>query len=74
MKVTLVQTNSRDDKGANLAETEQLLRNAIEDGRPDFVALPELFTYLGGTVAGARASAETLPGGPAYETLRRLAM
>lgn len=74
MKVTLVQTNSKDDKAANLAHAEQLLRDAIEDGRPDLVALPELFTYLGGTVEGARASAEALPGGPAYEMLRRLAV
>ena len=74
MKVTLVQTNSKDDKTANLIHAEQLLRDAIEDGRPDLVALPELFTYLGGTVEGARASAETLPGGPAYEMLRRLAV
>lgn len=74
MKVTLVQTNSRDNKGANLRETERLLRDAIEDGRPDFVALPELFTYLGGTISGARASAEAVPGGPAYEMLRKLAI
>jgi nitrilase len=74
MKVTLVQTNSQDDKTSNLRKAEQLLRDAIEDGRPDLVALPELFTYLGGTVDGARATAETLPGGPAFEMLRKLAI
>lgn len=73
MKVTLVQTNSRDDKTVNLQETEDLLRAAIEDGRPDLVALPELVTYLGGTVEGARASAETLPGGPAHAMLQKIA-
>ena len=73
MKITLVQTNSRDDKPTNLRETETLLRAAIEDGRPDLVALPELITYLGGTVDGARASAETLPGGPAYRMLQQIA-
>lgn len=73
MKVTLVQTNSRDDKPANLRETEALLRAAIEEGRPDLVALPELVTYLGGTVEGARASAEPLPGGPAYRMLQGIA-
>lgn len=73
MKVTLVQTNSRDDKPTNLRETEALLRAAIEEGRPDLVALPELVTYLGGTVEGARASAERLPGGPAYRMLQRIA-
>jgi predicted amidohydrolase len=73
MKVTLVQTNSRDDKIANLEQTEGLLRAAIEDGRPDLVALPELITYLGGTAQGARASAEHLPGGPAHQMLQRIA-
>lgn len=73
MKITLVQTNSRDDKPTNLRETEALLRAAIEDGRPDLVALPELITYLGGTVDGARASAESLPGGPAYRMLQQIA-
>lgn len=73
MKVTLVQTNSRDDKAVNLKQTEALLRAAIEDGRPDLVALPELITYLGGTAEGARASAEHLPGGPAHQMLQRIA-
>jgi len=73
MKVTLVQTNSRDDKAVNLKQTEALVRSAIEDGRPDLVALPELFTYLGGTAEGARASAEHLPGGPAHQMLQRIA-
>ena len=73
MKVTLVQTNSRDDKIVNLEQTEALLRAAIEDGRPDLVALPELITYLGGTAQGARASAEHLPGGPAHQMLQRIA-
>lgn len=73
MKVTLVQTNSRDDKQANLRHVEQLMREAIEATRPDLVAIPEVFTYLGGTVEGARASAEALPGGPAYNMLQGLA-
>lgn len=73
MKVTLLQTNSRDDKAVNLEEVEALLRAAIEDGAPDLVALPELFTYLGGTVEGARVSAEALPGGPAHTMLSRIA-
>ena len=73
MKVTLVQTNSRDDKPVNLEQTERLLRAAIEADGPDLVALPELVTYLGGSVAGARASAEVLPGGPAYRMLQQIA-
>ena len=73
MKVTLVQTNSRDDKPVNLEQTERLLRATIEEDGPDLVALPELVTYLGGSVAGARASAEVLPGGPAYRMLQQIA-
>jgi deaminated glutathione amidase len=73
MKVTLIQMNSRDDKPANLEQAERLTRAAIEATGPQLVALPELFAYLGGTVDGARASAETVPGGPAAELLRGLA-
>lgn len=73
MKVTLVQTSSRDDKAANLEQAERLLRDAIEATQPDLVALPEVFTYLGGTVAGAGASAEAVPEGPACTMLRDLA-
>ena len=74
MKVTLIQTSSGDDKGANLDHAEKLLREAIETTRPDLIALPEVFTYLGGTVEGARASAETIPGGAAYAMLQRIAL
>lgn len=73
MKVCLLQMNSRDNKEQNLVQAEQLLRESIEASRPDLVLLPELFTYLGGTVEGARASAEQLPGGPAYQLLQNIA-
>lgn len=73
MNVTLVQTQSGDDKTANLKQAETLLRAAIAQDRPDLVILPEVFTYLGGTVEGAQDSAETLPGGPAYTMLQSVA-
>lgn len=73
MKVCLIQMNSRDNKRANLAQAEKLLREGIEQTAPDLVLLPELFTYLGGTVEGARDSAEELPGGPAYTLLQGIA-
>lgn len=73
MKVCLIQMNARDDKRQNLVQAEELLHRGIQATRPDLVVLPELFTYLGGTVEGARASAEELPGGPAYELMRKVA-
>ena len=73
MKVSLVQTQSGDDKTANLAHAEHLVRAAIAQDGPDLVALPEVFTYLGGTVEGAQASAEAMPGGPAYMMLQAIA-
>lgn len=72
MKVTLVQTSSIDDKDRNLVQAEELIRAAIQDTSPDLVALPELFSYLGGSAAGAAAAAETPPG-PAYSLLSGLA-
>lgn len=73
MKVTLVQTSSADDKDRNLLQAEELVRAAIEDTRPDLVALPELFTHLGGTPASAVAAAEGPAGGPASALLSALA-
>ena len=73
MKVSLIQMNSQDDKAANLAQAERLVTAAVEDDRPDFVILPELFTYMGSDVEGARAAAETFPGGEAYQLMRGLA-
>jgi nitrilase len=73
MQVTLVQTSSGDDKAANLAQAETLVRRAIEATRPDLVVLPELFAYLGGTSASALEAAEPAPEGVAYRLLSSLA-
>ncbi|WP_374595256.1 carbon-nitrogen hydrolase family protein [Sphingosinicella sp.] len=73
MKVTLIQLTSHDNKAANIVHAENLLRRSIEASRPDLVALPEVFTYHGGTVDGAKNSAETIPGGPAFEMLCQIA-
>ena len=57
MKVTLVQTNSKDDKAANLHHAEQLLRDAFEDGRPDLVAPKRPGERrIGAAVVGARGA------------------
>ncbi len=73
MKVCLLQMNSRDDKNANLAAAKKLLNKAIAATNADLVSLPEVFTYLGGCVAGARQAAEQIPGGEACEMLRSMA-
>ena len=74
MKVSLIQMNSQDDKAANLEQAAQLVTAAVEVECPDFVILPELFTYMGDDVAGSRAAAETFPNGEAYNLMRGLAV
>jgi nitrilase len=73
MQVTLIQTTSDDDKAANLARAEALVRAAAAATRPDLIVLPELFAYLGGTPTGALAAAEAFPDGQAYAMLSGLA-
>ncbi len=73
MRVVAVQMHATDDKAANLAQAERLIRRAVERERPDLVALPETFAFIGGDRAGREEAAETLPGGAAYELLSRLA-
>lgn len=73
MNVTLIQTPSGDDKTANPKHVEAMLGAAIIQDRPDLVILPEVFTYLGGTVEGAQAPAKTLPGGAADTMLQSVA-
>jgi nitrilase len=74
MKVSLIQMNSISDKAANLAEAEALIERAVREERPDWVLLPELFDWAGGTKADKLKNAETLPGGPAYEMARGAAV
>lgn len=78
MKIAVIQMNTRSDKAANLAEARALAARAVAADRPDMVALPEVFAFMGGSVADKRAAAEPLPepggeGGPAYECLRAIA-
>lgn len=73
MRVTAVQTNPGTDMDANLDEVRRLVGAAVEQDRPDFVLLPEVFAFMGGSVAEKRASAEQIPGGPVYTALADLA-
>jgi nitrilase len=73
MKVALVQMNSGSDKAANLAAARGLIETAVAVERPDWICLPEVFDFLGGSRADKLAAAETIPGGPAYRMLSALA-
>jgi nitrilase len=81
MRVSVIQMSPQSDKAENIAQAEALIGRALAADRADMVALPEIWTCLGGTRAGKFAAAETLPspgsgeaGGPAYEFLRRMAV
>ena len=80
MRVSVMQMNVGHDKAQNLAQAERLLGTAIAADRPSIVALPEMWTCLGGDHATKVAAAEELPapganvpGGAAYEFLRGIA-
>ncbi len=73
MKVALIQMNSGADKAANLASARALIEQAVREETPDWLCLPEVFDFMGGSAEQKRAAAETLPGGPAYSMLQELA-
>jgi nitrilase len=73
MKLSLIQMNSVSDKAKNLAEAMRLIEEAVASERPDWVSLPEVFDWHGGSKADKIAAAETIPGGPAYEMAQNLA-
>ncbi len=73
MKVTLVQMNSIDDKAVNLANARALIERAVVQEKPDWICLPEVCDFIGGSRADKMAAAEELPGGAAYEMCSALA-
>ncbi len=73
MKACLIQMNSTGDKPANLAQARALVNEAVALERPDWIGLPEVFDFLGGSRAEKFAAAEILRQGPAYELCARLA-
>ncbi len=81
MRVSVIQMSPSADKAENIGQAQALLDGAIAAGRPDLVALPEVWTCLGGGAAEKTAAAEPLPafgsgerGGEAYEFLRQVAL
>jgi predicted amidohydrolase len=73
MKVALIQMNSGSDKATNLAVAKELIERAIAEEKPDWIALPEVFDFMGGTREEKAAAAEVLPDGPAYRLMQSLA-
>ena len=81
MRISVIQMSPGADKAANIAQARSLIARAVAADRPDLVALPEIWTCLGGTRAQKFAAAEALPavgtngeGGAAYEALRQIAL
>lgn len=73
MKITVVQTNTINDKARNIAQATTLMEQAIGTDRPDVLVLPEVWNWRGGTTADKVANADQIPGGPAYAALQALA-
>jgi deaminated glutathione amidase len=79
MRVSVVQMSPTADKTENIAQARSLIAGAVGSERPDLVALPEIWTCLGGAREQKLAAAEALPepggtGGAAYEFLRQVAV
>jgi len=79
MRVSVIQMSPTADKASNIAQARALIEAVIAGERPDLVALPEIWTCLGGDRATKFANAEALPhpgetGGEAYEFLRQMAL
>ncbi len=73
MKVALIQMNSGSDKAANLASAKLLIEQAVKEEKPDWICLPEVFDFMGGSMKDKQAAAEKLPDGPAWTMTRDLA-
>jgi nitrilase len=81
MRVSVIQMSPNAEKVENIAQARSLIAGALAADRPELVALPEIWTCLGGSREQKFAAAEVLPavgagaaGGPAYEFLRQAAV
>lgn len=81
MRVSIIQMSPTADKAENIAQAGRLLESALAADSPDLLALPEIWTCLGGDRATKFAAAEELPepgaaaaSGSAYDFLRQFAI
>ena len=61
MRLSIIQMSPGADRAANIAEAGRLIDAAVAADRPDMVALPEVWSCLGGTRATKFAQSEVLP-------------
>lgn len=80
MRISAIQMNPGAEKRRNIAQARDLIQGALADGRPRLLALPEMWSCLGGDREIKFREAEALPppgsnetGGEAYEFLREVA-
>ena len=80
LRLSVIQMAPGADKTTNIEQARSLIEAAVAQDRPHLIALPEIWTCLGGDRATKFAAAETLPpegsnetGGAAYEFLRDVA-
>jgi predicted amidohydrolase len=73
MKISLVQMNSVSDKPRNLEQARMLIERTVAEDNPDWIGLPEVWDFIGGSRRDKLAAAEELPGGPAWSLMRELA-
>ena len=79
MRISVIQMSPGADKAENIAQARALIEGVAVSEAPDLIALPEIWTCLGGDRDTKFAAAEVLPdpgeaGGEAYEFLRRMAI
>lgn len=65
--------NSQAEKQDNLAEAERLIKDAVVDGRPDLIVLPEYFSSLSDNKEITYKNSEAFPDGEAYQLVSNLA-
>jgi nitrilase len=78
MRVAVIQMSPTENKEQNIAQARGLIEALAAEQKVDLIALPEIWTCLGGTRAQKFSEAEVLPepggqGGAAYEFLRGIA-
>jgi nitrilase len=81
MRVSVIQMSPGADKYDNITQARALMEGVVASDRPELIALPEIWTCLGGDREAKFAAAEALPapgsgdeGGTAYEFLRKFAI
>jgi nitrilase len=73
MKLAMIQMNSQPDRAHNVAQAVHLMKQALQEARPDLIVLPEHFDWSGGTPEQKLLAADDLPGGEAYRTISAFA-